>query len=228
MGFSSSDTTFIKQANRPTWIKDLKNIVSITCGANFAMALDKNGSVFSWGGNENSELGHVSVKRHNQAGKIADAEVDPNQAPAKKQLNELFNLAPTTFGIHKASAIFAGGSTGFAIKKNGEVHSWGANHAGQTGHSHEELTILNPRHVESLKKYKVKQLALGGAHTIALTEDGDVLGWGRISAEQVGIPAKDLPEDVVFKSQTGLPNNVDIPQHVKCEFYPLVSKIIFN
>jgi alpha-tubulin suppressor-like RCC1 family protein len=68
-----------------------------------------------------------------------------------------------------------------------QVLGWGANNYGQTGNGTTEYRAIDPRsNVVALDD--VRQLALGLNHTIGLTSDGKVYGWG---SNQFGQIAQD-------------------------------------
>lgn len=57
------------------------------------------------------------------------------------------------------------------------IWTWGENTCGRLGHLGCE-DVLWPRVVEALQGVEVVQLAVGGAHMVALTGDGCVWTWG--------------------------------------------------
>ena len=46
------------EVKRPVQIKNLKDVVSVSCSANAAFAVTKSGSTLSWGSGESDQLGH--------------------------------------------------------------------------------------------------------------------------------------------------------------------------
>lgn len=46
----------------PQKIANLNNIVKIKCGINHCLAIDKSGSLFSWGSGKGGELGNQQLK----------------------------------------------------------------------------------------------------------------------------------------------------------------------
>jgi alpha-tubulin suppressor-like RCC1 family protein len=72
-----------------------------------------------------------------------------------------------------------------AINKHEEIFSWGSMQ--QTGQN----DIINrciPCKMDFFKKMKVKQIACGGLHTLALGRDHKVYCWGSIEGGQLGLP----------------------------------------
>ena len=66
----------------------------------------------------------------------------------------------------------------------GELKCWGANLKGQTGVGHLEPAVTKPTTAQLIT---VKDMALGEAHTCALTKDGALYCWGNNDEGQLGI-----------------------------------------
>ncbi|KAG4302920.1 hypothetical protein PCANB_000763 [Pneumocystis canis] len=199
LGFSPQ----IKVARRPVHMKELNNIVSVVCGTDHVLALTAYGSVFSWGNGQQFQLGHRVVER-----------------------TRLNALIPREFGLKKIKAIGAGSYHSFAISYDGRVYSWGLNQFGQCGiesSSGEDGTVVcSPTHIQSLDSYNIVYITGGEHHSAALTEDGELLVWGRLDANQLGIPRAYLPKYTVYDA-SNRPRFVPIP--TKVPGIPRVSRI---
>ena len=68
----------------------------------------------------------------------------------------------------------------FAIDTSSRLWSWGANFYGQLGRPSNESYDSTPRIIDSLKKYKIKQVACGSFHVCCLTVDGEVFTWSNV------------------------------------------------
>lgn len=206
--FRSNDGIFgftpdVKVATRPVLIPGLKNVVSIKAGANHALAMDKKGAVFAWGSGQQNQLGRRVVERTKAEG-----------------------LIPREFGLPKGPknrivSIDTGAYHSFAMSRNGSIYSWGLNNFGETGimdnAGQDDAVIMNPRVVPALAGKKIISIKGGGHHSIAATEDGDCLVWGRIDGSQTGIAAEDLanlPDSAVIKDEFGRPRILSEPQKV--------------
>ncbi|PQE29010.1 hypothetical protein CJF30_00004039 [Rutstroemia sp. NJR-2017a BBW] len=159
----------------PILIAGLKNIKSLARGSNHVLALDNKGNVFSWGSWQQCQIGRRPPVRTPFSG-----------------------LTPAPF-MKKIKYIAAGTYHSFAIDTRGRVWAWGLNNFGQTGiasNAGQDGAIINtPTQVKSLNNYKIKQIKGGVHHTIACTEDGQVLIWGRCDEDQAGIDLSTLPQD---------------------------------
>jgi alpha-tubulin suppressor-like RCC1 family protein len=117
-------------------------------------------------------------------------------------------------GLSEATSIAAGGEHGLALQNNGTVVSWGDNSYGQLGAG--EVTINGPNTEglyseevtgpETCEEFRdavdyfpcsvtpiavgglheVKQIAAGGAFSLALLKDGTVMAWGYNEAGVLG------------------------------------------
>ncbi|MCD7465237.1 Ultraviolet-B receptor uvr8 [Datura stramonium] len=73
--------------------------------------------------------------------------------------------------------IACGDSHCLAVTMEGEVQSWGRNQNGQLGLGTTEDSLV-PRKIEAFMGIPVKMVAAGAEHTAAVTEDGELYGWG--------------------------------------------------
>ena len=169
----------------PMLIPELKKIVAISCGTNHILALDDKGKVFTWGAGEQNQLARRVVARTAEGA-----------------------LIPREFGLQrkKITKIGAGDYHSFAVDKDDKVYAWGLNTFSQTGIPTSESkddTILVPTLVKNLNGYKLKELDGGAHHTIACTETGQVLIWGRIDNKQGGMDVSKFSGSDVFIDDEG-------------------------
>jgi alpha-tubulin suppressor-like RCC1 family protein len=77
------------------------------------------------------------------------------------------------------------GATGFfAIGEDGELFSWGEGESGLLGHG-DTQDQHSPKRIEALRGVRVRSVAHGEYHAIALAEDGLVYAWGERTASAV-------------------------------------------
>ena len=93
-----------------------------------------------------------------------------------------------------------------AVTRDGKVLAWGKGDCGQLGTGDMSGSLV-PKVIQSLCTERVKQVACGSAHSIAVTEDGIVYAWGYGSDGQLGLGKEALQADVPRPTQIqGLPS----------------------
>ncbi|KAL4588365.1 hypothetical protein LXL04_001249 [Taraxacum kok-saghyz] len=133
---------------------DGQEIVSLTCGADHTTAFSESSlNVYSWGWGDFGRLGH---------GNSTDFFI-PQPIKALQGL--------------KIRQIACGDSHCLAVTMEGQVQSWGRNQNGQLGIGTIEDSLV-PQKIEAFQGITVKMVAAGAEHTVAITEDGDLYGWG--------------------------------------------------
>ncbi|KAI3990988.1 hypothetical protein MKX01_026172 [Papaver californicum] len=133
---------------------DGHEIISITCGADHATAYSESlMQLYSWGWGDFGRLGHGNS-------------------------SDLFTPQPIkTLGGVRIKQIACGDSHCLAVTMHGEVQSWGRNQNGQLGLGTTEDSLV-PQKVQAFQGISVKMVAAGAEHTAAVTEDGELFGWG--------------------------------------------------
>lgn len=151
---------YFGELTKPLWNDSLPqqlvkfgNCKSIVAGEETSFIIRNNG-VFALGFNDHSRLG---------LGENCLSEV---HEPQKVKIPPVKSL------VSRESS--------FAIDLNGKLWSWGFAWTGQLGHDLDVQTyaVKEPRMVESLKRYKVEQVACGRDFACCLTSNGDVFVWG--------------------------------------------------
>lgn len=170
-------------------------IVKLAVGNNHFLALTKDNKVFAWGAGDQNQLGRQLVARH-----------------------KTNSLRPTMFGMKNAVDIFACPDHSFAINKKGDVYSWGANNYGQCGQTENagDNSAVTPTAtlVKTLRGKKIKSLTGGTGHSVAVTEAGEVLIWGRVDAFALGLDVNILPDDDFVLNEAGHKAVLKIPTAV--------------
>lgn len=116
-------------------------------------------------------------------------------------------LVPATFGLRKDIIdIGAGADHSFAIHRNGTVYAWGANNFCQTGidmrDGQDFANILRPQPVHGLIGHgRVTAVSGGNHHSIAVTDLGECLTWGRVDAKALGLSIDSLPENALVRDE---------------------------
>ena len=136
----------------PVMVSGATDIVAVAAGANHSVALKNDGTVWAWGRNTVGQLGN---------GETANVNTTPR----------------VVAGLSNIVKIAAGENHTLALKQDStSVYAWGANDYGQLGDGGREAK-LRPIQVEGMTK--VKLIASGDNHTIAVKEDGTVWTWGK-------------------------------------------------
>ncbi|MEU8543495.1 Ig-like domain repeat protein [Streptomyces sp. NPDC048717] len=138
---------------------------AISAGTNHSLAVTSDGHVYAWGWNDSGQLG------------IGTADNDPHPTPAEVHLPA---------GV-QATAIAAGRYHSLAVTSDGRVFAWGYNYWGQLGNGTTGVEP-NPTPVETDLPAGIEATAVaaGDSHSLALTSDGRVLGWGADYNGQLG------------------------------------------
>ena len=126
---------------------------AVAAGGDHSMALASDGRVFSWGANNDGQVGDGTT--------TARSTPTPVVAPVG-----------VTF-----TALAAGTAHSLAVGADGSVYSWGFNASGQLG-TGTTTDASTPQLVTMPSRVPVAQVAAGGSHSLALTPSGQVFAWG--------------------------------------------------
>lgn len=148
-----------KSRSKPQYTGELKDVISISAGGRHSCAVERGGSVWCWGKNKTGQLG--------------DTTLGDKDTPVKVK------------GIQNAASVHTGSEHTCVLLKDGSVECWGWNLFGQLGDGSEGNMSKEPVRVAGLQK--VKNLAAGGFHNCAVTNEGKVLCWGKNDMGQLGL-----------------------------------------
>lgn len=203
----------------PTKVNGLVNIVKVSAGYNFSMALDKNGTVWAWGSDAYGQLGDgivaqplinpipkpiisgvVDIRtgtRHTIALK-ADGTLLTWGSDEYGQLGDglvgvpLENPLPKLVNIDNVKSISAGAHNTFVIKNDGTVWVWGANKYGQLGLGF--VSFAGEGSPYQLNLSDVVQISGTGNTTYAIRANGEFYSWGSDEYGQLGDGLFNNPE----------------------------------
>ncbi|XP_031374573.1 RCC1 domain-containing protein RUG3, mitochondrial isoform X2 [Punica granatum] len=82
-------------------------------------------------------------------------------------------------------SVSCGGFFTMALTEEGQVWNWGANANYELGRGN-KVGGWQPKPIPSLENVRISQIASGGYHSLALTDDGNVLSWGHGGHGQLG------------------------------------------
>lgn len=188
----------------------IKNVVSVAAGLAHSMALLANGTLITWGAgrynpvpvvNEEGapisgvkaiaaeyshslallEDGRVMAWGRNWSGRLGDGTTTTREHP-------VFVVDESGTPISDVKAIAAGNAHNLALLNNGTLLSWGENGRGQLGDG-TTIDRYNPVPVVDSSGAPVQDITAidaGIYHSLALSSDGSVLGWGENGEGELG------------------------------------------
>jgi len=136
-----------------------KAIVAVAGGFEHSLALSSDGRLFAWGYNVFGQLGDGTATN-----RTVPVAVDVSGALAGKTI----------------AAVAAGAYHSLALTSGGQLFSWGNNGNGQLGDA-STLQRSAPVAVDlsgALAGKTIAAVAAGAYHSLALTTDGQLFGWG--------------------------------------------------
>lgn len=182
LGFSET----IKVQYTPVLLPSLKNIQAIAAGSNHILALDHKGNVLAWGCGQQNQLGRRIIER-----------------------NKLSSLIPQGVGLPrgKIAKVACGSYHSFAIDKDGHVWGWGLNNFGEIGveanAGEDDAVILKPAKLTYIEDMNITDIDGGEHHSLACSDDGKLITWGRVDGFQVGFKPEDLTKDNAIYDERG-------------------------
>ncbi|KAK0615658.1 regulator of chromosome condensation 1/beta-lactamase-inhibitor protein II [Bombardia bombarda] len=185
--------------NTPTHLPEISKIVQLAAGSNHILALDEKNKIFAWGAGQQAQLARRLLER------------DDNGA-----------LFPTGIGAlpgrAKATKITCGSYHCFVLDTKHRVIGWGLNNYAELGVDTEAGTdggyVMKPQIIDSLKDFSVADIAGGEHHSVACTEDGKLLTWGRIDGHQVGQPTESFNKENTIFDEKEKPRILLVPSVV--------------
>jgi alpha-tubulin suppressor-like RCC1 family protein len=188
--------------NTPVWVAPILNVKKIVGGGsadsfNWTLALDTDGSVWSWGNNVSGQLGILTfVNERSTPGRVAfltdvvdiaagsthGVAVRADGSVWKWGWEDLFfasapaRLPVRVLGLTDIVAVAAGASFTLALRNDGRVFAWGAGSLGQLGDGSTVTFRANPVQVPGLTA--VRSIAAGLASAFATKANGSVVAWG--------------------------------------------------
>ena len=188
---------------------ELTNIIKVSCGQSYAMALTKDGQVYTWGSNGKGQLGNNTSANSNVAVKVKDV-------TGKGYLLDICDIT-------------AQYNTSVALTNTGDVYSWGDNSCGQMGNgtsSSAGRTTPAKASISDVSKI------VGGHHcTLALKNDGTLWSWGGNTYGQLGNATESTyktPSRVIYSTKEGMTDVVDIGTSYLTSFAILSDGTIYG
>ena len=173
----------------PKPIEGLINIIAIAAGNYHMLALNKDGTIWAWGRNNEFQLGNKSLFEFDE-GSLTPVQVD---------------------NISNAIAISAMDHTSFALLEDGTIRAWGNGNLGITGDG-KEISYAGTSSSVSGRRLPVQvqgikdAVAISGA--MALLANGEVMTWGDGQLGRLGNGTKETSSTPV--KVMGIKNAVSI------------------
>jgi alpha-tubulin suppressor-like RCC1 family protein len=154
-----------KDRSKPAGVSGLAEISALDAGANFGIALHSGGTVYTWGADNEGQLGPVGSNT---------------------------NIPQQVFSLSGVSGVAAGDQTALALK-SGAVYTWGQQPCETEGvaeHFSEPKAVSG---ISTATAVSAGSAASGltskadnGDHELALLENGTVMAWGNNEHGQLG------------------------------------------
>lgn len=140
------------------------HVVRVSAGDEHAVALDSNGYVYTWGKGYCGALGHGD-------------EID-------KTTPELLSGLQSSLAVQ----VCASKRKTFVLVDDGSVYGFGWMGFGSLGFPDRGVSdkIVKPRVLDSLRPYHISQISTGLYHTVVVTNQGRVFGFGDNERAQLG------------------------------------------
>ena len=168
---NTNDQTQPVQVLAPDGVNKLTDVIDIAVGYYGASALLSDGTIVSWGGNENYNLGDGTTTNRSIPVYVLDG--------SKNKLNNIIKIAK---GIRHTLALTA----------NGEVYAWGNNKYGQLGKgTSSDVGYSVPNKVKDITGNSILKDVIDIETTFyssyAILSDGSLLAWGKNDVGELAI-----------------------------------------
>ncbi|AOP33837.1 chromosome condensation regulator [Leptospira tipperaryensis] len=157
----------------PSEVPGINDAVMGAYGFDHALVLKSDGTVVSFGLNNVGQLG-------NGATGMSATTISSNPVPV--------------VGLTNVIQVIAGSQHSAALTANGDVYVWGRNQFGNLGNGViDTATAIQSTPIKVASLSKIKQIANGRDHILAVRSDGKVFAWGLNASGQVGIGGSGSP-----------------------------------
>lgn len=166
-------------------------VLQVAMGELTSYALLEDGTIVSWGQNDEGQLGNGPMGGNGPLGTYPKPSITPVRVTGLKDIIQ----------------IEAGDKHGLALRKDGTVWAWGNREDGAVGDGQPKtlrpLKAIGPTQVPGLQG--ITQIAATRRHNLALRADGKVMAWGLNHDGQLGNGTRDNGWSPVEVSGLDLP-----------------------
>ncbi|KAK1264296.1 hypothetical protein QJS04_geneDACA011896 [Acorus gramineus] len=188
-------------------LEDVK-IIQAAIGGWHCLAVDDQGQAYAWGGNEYGQCGEELEKKDDGGRTMRRDIVIPQRCASMLHVRQVaaggthsvvlthdghvwtwgqpwppgdikqISTPVRLHGLEKVRLIAVGAFHNLALREDGMLWAWGNNEYGQLG-TGDTQPRSHPDPVQGLSGLTLVDIAAGGWHSTALTDDGEVYAWGR-------------------------------------------------
>ena len=160
-----------------------KTVTTLGCGSNHSVALCDDGTLATWGYNQNGQLGNNST-----ANSGAPVLVDTSGVLAGR------SISAVSVSSHC-----------LALCSDGTLAGWGYNAYGELGNNSTTDSVIPVpvNRTGALAGKIIAGISAGGVHSLAVCSDGTVAAWGNNNYGQLGDNSTTNRTEPVMISQTG-------------------------
>lgn len=183
----------VKELGLPRKLEALAGIriVQIDAGETSSAALSDEGEVFTWGWGGSFFGGNGGLGHGNNITQPSPALVEALQAAGAQ-----------------VTRIAVGNAHMAALDRQGTMWTWGKGEYGRCGNGKSSQPLPLPVDMLKDRGSPVTSIGAGGAHSLAVTQAGEVWGWGKNEASQLGLGVGLVAD---------LHNMEEFPAHVEVE-----------
>ena len=135
--------------------------MSVKCGGEFVVWLDKDGNLYSFGKNSYGQLGSTGVSAYKEG------------TPQRVPLSRL--AVPSLFSCGEDHCAL--------VTKAGQIWTWGYGNDGQLGHDSKN-SLTTPKQIKGVKG--ITDVVWGSGHTGYILDNGELYMFGRGRDGQLG------------------------------------------